>query len=297
MADNIHEEHLDDPANTRPEDPAVEIIPAKHIDPVNPKQQTENMEVHKHPHHVMHKKKWGEYLLEFLMLFLAVTMGFFAEQIREHHLEKERLHNYFGSMVLDIESNNTVLDSVIRENSKMISKYDSIVKSFLNSGDTLNRTAFAQNMGAVWYRGFLNRNETFEQMKSSGSLRYIDDFSLLTAIMQYVRATNFAQYRTEHFEQKYYTDYFLPTIYKNYDLSCKFFLDSAYTNNSAFMASASNHIDVLSGKDAKNFKQDVGGALMLRLERLRVTIKAYQIAKDNCNNLKKLLDKYLDQVK
>lgn len=25
-------------------------------------QQTENMEVHKHPHHVMHKKKWGEYL-------------------------------------------------------------------------------------------------------------------------------------------------------------------------------------------------------------------------------------------
>src|SRR5205085_10193866 len=80
MADNIHEEHLDDPANTRPEDPAVEIIPAKHIDPVNPKQQTENMEVHKHPHHVTHKKKWGEYLLEFLMLFLAVTMGFFAEQ-------------------------------------------------------------------------------------------------------------------------------------------------------------------------------------------------------------------------
>ncbi len=30
------------------------------------------MEVHKHPHHVMHKKKWGEYLLEFFMLFLAV---------------------------------------------------------------------------------------------------------------------------------------------------------------------------------------------------------------------------------
>ncbi len=33
------------------------------------------MEVHKHPHHVTHKKKWGEYLLEFIMLFLAVWMG------------------------------------------------------------------------------------------------------------------------------------------------------------------------------------------------------------------------------
>jgi len=26
------------------------------------------MEVHKHPHHVTHKKKWGEYLLEFSLL-------------------------------------------------------------------------------------------------------------------------------------------------------------------------------------------------------------------------------------
>ena len=86
---------------------------------------------------------------------------------------------------------------------------------------------------------------------------------------------------------------FLPTIYKNYDLTCKFFLDSAYTNNSTFITTLKNHIDILKGKDAENFKQDVGGALMLRLERLRVTIKAYEIAKDNCNNLKKLLDKYL----
>ncbi len=38
------------------------------------KEQIETMEVH-HPHHVMHKKKWGEYLLEFFMLFLAVFLG------------------------------------------------------------------------------------------------------------------------------------------------------------------------------------------------------------------------------
>ncbi len=30
------------------------------------------MEVH-HPHHPTHKKKWSEYLIEFLMLFAAVT--------------------------------------------------------------------------------------------------------------------------------------------------------------------------------------------------------------------------------
>ena len=256
--------------------------------------QTETMEVHHHPNLHHEKKPWKEYLLEGLMIFMAVTLGFFAEQIRERHVEKERLHNYFASMVLDIQSNITALDSAITENSKMTLKYDTIVKSFLNGGNIIDRAAFARHMGAIWYRGFINRNETFEQMKSSGSLRYIDDFKLLTALMQYVRATNFAQYRTERFEMKYYTDYFLPTIYKNYDLPCKFFLDSAYTNNPAFIKTLNNHIDILKGKDAENFKQDVGGALMLRLERLRVSLAAYRIAKYHCNNLKKLIGEYLE---
>ena len=45
------------------------------------------MEVHHHSHH---PKKWKEYLTEFLMLFLAVSMGFIAENVREKHTESER---------------------------------------------------------------------------------------------------------------------------------------------------------------------------------------------------------------
>src|SRR5947207_11821372 len=61
-------------------------------------QPATNMEVHKHPHHVTHKKKWGEYLLEFLMLFLAVFLGFLAENFREHQLEKEKGRQYIQSL-------------------------------------------------------------------------------------------------------------------------------------------------------------------------------------------------------
>ena len=43
-----------------------------------PKQATETMEVHHHGH-VHEKKKWKEYLFQFLMLFLAVFCGFLAE--------------------------------------------------------------------------------------------------------------------------------------------------------------------------------------------------------------------------
>jgi len=49
------------------------------------------MEVHHHPDLHHKKKNFKEYFLEFLMIFLAVTLGFFAESIREnisnHHKE------------------------------------------------------------------------------------------------------------------------------------------------------------------------------------------------------------------
>jgi len=43
-----------------------------------------------HPHHIAHKKKWNEYILEFLMLFVAVSLGFLAENLREQQIEKHR---------------------------------------------------------------------------------------------------------------------------------------------------------------------------------------------------------------
>ena len=41
--------------------------------------EIKDMEAHHHPHHVTHKRKWTEYLLESIMLFLAVFFGFVTE--------------------------------------------------------------------------------------------------------------------------------------------------------------------------------------------------------------------------
>lgn len=60
------------------------------------------MEVH-HPHHPTHKKKWSEYLLEFFMLFFAVTLGFFAENIREHLAEKNKTKELLEVVAKDFE--------------------------------------------------------------------------------------------------------------------------------------------------------------------------------------------------
>ena len=89
MPDNTHEEHLDNPKKTQSENPPYEINPTKDIETINPNHKLENMEVHYHPK--VDKKRFKEYFFEFLMIFLAVTMGFFAENIREYFSNNERV--------------------------------------------------------------------------------------------------------------------------------------------------------------------------------------------------------------
>ena len=60
------------------------------------------MEVH-HPHHPTHKKKWTEYIIEFAMLFAAVTLGFFAENIREHIAEDKKKKELMSIVSKDLQ--------------------------------------------------------------------------------------------------------------------------------------------------------------------------------------------------
>ena len=89
--------------------------------------QNDDMEVHKHPHHVTHKKKWGEYLLEFFMLFLAVFLGFVAENIREHNVERQREKEYIESLIADLKSDQQVLEQHIVHVKSGLSMMDSML--------------------------------------------------------------------------------------------------------------------------------------------------------------------------
>src|SRR5687768_17075976 len=143
------------------------------------------MEVHHHSH--TSRKKWTHYFWEFLMLFLAVFAGFLAEYQLEHKIERDRARKFLQSMLIDVRTNIINLDSVIIQDRNMIAHYDSLVNWLLADSSTIDRGAFAKNMGAVWIRGFLVRKETYDQMKSSGSLRYIGNIEFLKQLMEYER--------------------------------------------------------------------------------------------------------------
>ena len=149
--------------------------------------QPTTMEVHKHPHHVTHKKKWTEYLLEFLMLFLAVFLGFIAENIREHKAERNREKEYLRSMLVDLKTDTANINHYYSRSDSTIFIIDSLI-NFLKRPDRDNYGRemyyFARVITTKVGR-FVLTDRAFEEMKSSGSLRLVNNEALADSISHY----------------------------------------------------------------------------------------------------------------
>lgn len=122
------------------------------------------------------------------MLFLAVTLGFFVENQREHFVEKKREKEYMRSMIEDLKLDTAgfLLDNKIRGTA--IEMYDSVIlllnKQKRDSFDQ-QRLYYLARMG-LRLSPFTKMNDrTFEQMKSSGNLRLIHDSKISDRITSY----------------------------------------------------------------------------------------------------------------
>jgi len=143
------------------------------------------MEVHHHPN--VEKKSFKEYFLEFLMIFLAVTMGFFAESYREYLNEHSREKEYIHSLIADLKSDQQVLEQHILHVKSGISMMDSMITILDTPAIISNHT------GELYYLARLaprlyplsTNNRTFEQLKNSGNFRLIGDLGISNKIMTY----------------------------------------------------------------------------------------------------------------
>lgn len=186
MADNLDEGALDNPINPLSKSFSDEIISTNETDTGISNQEIENMEVHKHPDHVTHKKKWGEYLLEFIMLFLAVFLGFLAENLREriveHNIEKEYIH----SLVEDLKSDTLQSNKILILLNSRIAGVDSLITALSSSGIIENSNnayrLWSKNLG---FADFISNDRTIQQLKNSGGLRLIRNKAVSESIMKY----------------------------------------------------------------------------------------------------------------
>jgi hypothetical protein len=146
----------------------------------------QTMEVHKHPHGITHKKKWGEYLLEFLMIFFAVFLGFVAENIRETIVIKEKARSDAHSLVSDLKKDTTEYAEAIFNKQKNVAGIDTLIH-LLRMADYQNHVSEITSR-FVYIRNnyYITRNDaTSQQMTSSGSLRNFGDAALYNKVTSY----------------------------------------------------------------------------------------------------------------
>jgi len=141
------------------------------------------MEVHHHAHTA--RKKWTHYFWEFLMLFLAVSLGFYAENIREGILHKKEVKTQLNSMLSDLQSDNILLGSVTDRNSHSAQMADSLVELLHSDITNTAEIYFAARTVTANVGYYYTNSKSFDQLKTAGLLRYIKNKELLDSIGTY----------------------------------------------------------------------------------------------------------------
>ena len=127
------------------------------------------MEVHHHSHH---PKKWKEYITEFLMLFLAVTLGFLAENLREQQIEKHREISYLKNVHDDLQLDLTAINNVLNQNTIRLRIMDTLFSSISNNTLT-NEDVYYYVRNLALRATFESSHIGLDQIKSAGGLRMI----------------------------------------------------------------------------------------------------------------------------
>ncbi len=150
------------------------------------------MDVHHHSGSPQNEKHVKHYLFEFLMLFLAVTLGFFVENQREHIVEHKREKQFIQSFIEDLKNDMNQLDSLTKKRQEKAGWFDSLTL-LLNTPDP------DKYSGQIYFYSrylprpyiFYNNDATLQQLKYAGNLRLIRNKAAADSILAYDRQFRF----------------------------------------------------------------------------------------------------------
>ncbi len=134
------------------------------------------------------RKRLKDYLQEGLMIFVAVVMGFLAENVREGIGNREKEGQYMRSYIKNLEQDSAMLQRNIFDNNHKIIYLDSLISFSRKDISTVsNRVAFyyfcIRTIG--YYSEFSNNDATFLQLTNSGGLRLIKKDHVADSIAEY----------------------------------------------------------------------------------------------------------------
>ncbi len=135
---------------------------------------------------------FGHYFFEFFMMFLAVFLGFLADNIRERLAEKKQERVYMQNMLEDLQAD-IALASNHAKNNKVVFELIETLVQLIKSPERkqyITKLAYTARMILPEFKQLYLTERTYEQMKSSGTLRLISNQQVANGISSYYYSIN-----------------------------------------------------------------------------------------------------------
>lgn len=145
------------------------------------------MEVH-HPSRLNPKgKRVKEYFLEFLMIFLAVTLGFFAEGFRERLTENKMEKEFMNTLYADIKADTTDMHRVINANADLALISDSLLMILANKNHSQKelKMIYSKAIKIMNFELVDFHKIAVTELKNSGMSRFVRNRQVMREIIEY----------------------------------------------------------------------------------------------------------------
>jgi hypothetical protein len=154
------------------------------------------MDVHHHSKSEKNGKHLKEYVFEFFMLFLAVTAGFYAENIREKFVERHKEHEYMVTLVGDLQQDSEHLSIAIAQLQSVIPGLDSLARLYYSPqlNDSVQLCMYDLNLRHLKLIPLTFSDRTSSQLKNSGSLRLVKNKQVTDALFNYWQQIDYFNY-------------------------------------------------------------------------------------------------------
>jgi hypothetical protein len=192
----------------QPSETAKTNPPRQNNGPLDPDQplSTDNMEVHHHPQLSHKHKPWKEYLLEGLMIFIAVMLGFISENIREEINNKRHVRELTSQLVQDLKADTLQLNGIYQEELKIFNANDSLIHLLQQPPDKENTERiqrlivyshniwlFHPSAGAI---GAIKNELHLKQFSGSKIISYISEYEKHIELLHTVQDITLRYQRT-----------------------------------------------------------------------------------------------------
>jgi hypothetical protein len=157
-------------------------------------------------------------LIEMVILFFAISLGFIVENYREDYSEQLNSEKLISSLLKDLKGDLIRFDEFTELRKTLIkdvySFIDDVEKNGLKKNDLDQQILFAKAIFSWTY--FKPNKANIEQIISSGALRYLGEDDLIYQI-GIIEASTISIIDRQEREQEYFLNYLQPLMHKYYN--------------------------------------------------------------------------------